>query len=52
MDYEVQFRERRPFYEEHGERRAQTGQYHEVIRYQQHMVPLWRALRRHADGGD
>jgi hypothetical protein len=50
VDYETQFLGRRPFYEEYGERRARAGQYQEVIRYQQHMIPLARALRRHALG--
>jgi len=51
-DYGMQFNGRRPFYEEHGERRAQEGHYHEVIRYQQHMMPLVRALSQHALGRD
>lgn len=51
-DYGAQFAGRRPFYEEHGEKRAQTGHYHEVIRHQQHMIPLARALHLHALAND
>jgi hypothetical protein len=35
-----------PFYETHGENRVKEGHYHEVIRYQEHVLPLIRALWR------
>ncbi len=50
VDYGTQFAKRRPFYEEHGERRAQAGHYHEVIRHRQHMMPLAQALHQHSLG--
>ncbi|MFA6959245.1 MAG: hypothetical protein WC205_00670 [Opitutaceae bacterium] len=50
VDYEIQFGDGVPFYEKHGERRASSGLYHEVIRLRQHMVPLARALRDYGAG--
>jgi len=35
---------KRPYYEEHGERRVSDGDYNEVIRYHQHMLPLAKIL--------
>jgi len=36
-----------PFYERHGEKRVATGRYAEVIRYEQHVLPLKRLLLEH-----
>jgi hypothetical protein len=33
-----------PFYEQYGEQQVRLGYYHEVIRYQQHLVPLKQVL--------
>jgi hypothetical protein len=33
-----------PYYEEHGERRVRNGDYEQVIRYHQHMLPLAKIL--------
>jgi hypothetical protein len=35
-----------PFYETHGESRVKEGHYHQVIRYQEHVLPLMEALWR------
>lgn len=49
-DYETRFAGKRPFYEEHGERRAQSGHYRQVIRFEEHMRPIARALKALATG--
>lgn len=36
--------EHSPFYEQHGERRVAAGQYRQVLRYHDHILPLARAL--------
>ena len=36
-----------PFYELYGEQQVAAGHYHEVIRYQQHVQPLLKALQHH-----
>ena len=38
-----------PFYELHGEKRAATGFYREVLRYREHMLPLAEAIRRQVE---
>jgi hypothetical protein len=37
-----------PFYERRGEQRALEGDYKEVIRFAEHMVPIAKALKRYA----
>jgi hypothetical protein len=39
----------KPFYETFGEQRVAQGEYSSVIRYQQHMLPILRALNSCAD---
>jgi len=38
-----------PYYEEHGMRRVAEGKYRTAIRYDEHVAPIWRALRRQAE---
>lgn len=38
-------RDAKPYYEEYGEKRVAEGQYGEVIRYREHVLPLAEALR-------
>ena len=38
-----------PFYEAYGEKQVMTGNYSEVIRYREHLLPLAAALDRHVE---
>jgi hypothetical protein len=40
----------KPYYETFGEERVAQGKYEFVIRYEQHMVPILKAVRKHAQG--
>jgi hypothetical protein len=40
-----------PFYERHGERRVKEGKYRVVLRRGEHLLPIARALRLHAEAG-
>jgi hypothetical protein len=38
-----------PFYEQYGEKQVAAGHYHRVIRYQNHILPLAKALAHFAE---
>jgi hypothetical protein len=38
-----------PFYEQYGEKQVAAGHYRQVIRYQEHILPLTEALKRFAE---
>jgi len=49
-DYDGHPRDQTPFYESYGARQVAAGHYHRVIRYDEDIAPLARALSRYADG--
>ena len=39
----------KPLYEEYGEQRVADGKYKRVLRYRNHMLPIFQALREHVE---
>lgn len=42
---------RKPYYEEYGEKQVAAGHYRDIIRYREHMLPLTKALRQLVSSG-